>query len=973
MKKQFITLGLMFVAALTLTTNCVKEEGVNLPSEEETGVPFELFAGIETKTATDGSNVFSWVEKDDLAVFYREHGTSGDYSANNKFTFDEGTHFTGTLAAALVDGKNYDWWVLYPYRSAITTPENTDQGALTVLYAQTQKGNSNTEHLAGENFPLYGKATNVAYNEKPTITVNQALAVVKVHVTNNTGAPLTVSSVSLTAPESITGKYYIGFAGATPVFTEAEQASMVAVLKVTDGAAIADGSTADFYIGIKPFTQDAAGELIVTVNGLDKVINLPAGTKFQPGKFKTVNFNYNGVSAYTWVETPIESLTASDLFAIVGNNKNTYALSNDNGTSSAPTAVPVTVSGTILSGGAPANARWTIASDAGSYTFYLNGGTFNWLYCTSSNNGVRVGTNANKLFTISDGYLKNSATNRFVGIYNSADWRCYTNTSGNIANQTFKFYKRVTGSLPEPGMSWSAASATATYSTGNSLAFEAPTLTLGNASSVTYSSSDETIATIDENTGEVTVNLTGNDVKEGSTTISASFAGDATYQAQTVNYTLTVVDSREAVATPTFDPAAGDVAANTVVSFQCGTAGVTFYYTVDGTDPTTASTSGATVTINTTKTVKVLAAKTGYKNSAVASATYIVASGNDGSLEHPYTVPEALAIISGYSNKQKSETEVYVSGIIANVVSYNGTYHSVTYNISEDGTETNMLNIYSGKFVANTPFSSKDQIAEGDDVIVYGYLKLFGTTQEMDLNNYMYSWNGITKALTAGTLTATPDNANKQITVTWGAATGSSETISYAVTCGTQNYNASAAGSHTFTMADYGTYSVTVVATASDAISVTASTSATLNAPGGGSLVIDFESEAASYTDWTFTNMTSKQTSSITAHGGTYYGTTGGKATASITTKDKIAKPSTLTFYVSKQSGNTTSSSWKIQVSSDGSAWTDANTQSATSMAKGEWVEVSKSLSTYSDVYVRVYYTGSTAVRNIDDLILTYN
>lgn len=136
---------------------------------------------------------------------------------------------------------------------------------------------------------------------------------------------------------------------------------------------------------------------------------------------------------------------------------------------------------------------------------------------------------------------------------------------------------------------------------------------------------------------------------------------------------------------------------------------------------------------------------------------------------------------------------------------------------------------------------------------------------------------------------------------------------------------------------------------------------------------IDFESTTNTYTFWTFTNMTSQQTGAITAKGGTYYGTTGGKETASITSKKVIAKPKSITFYVSKQSDNSKSSSWKIQVSSDNTTWTDVKTQSATSMSKGSWVEVTQDLSSYSNVYVRVYYKGSTAVRNIDNLSLTYS
>ena len=133
---------------------------------------------------------------------------------------------------------------------------------------------------------------------------------------------------------------------------------------------------------------------------------------------------------------------------------------------------------------------------------------------------------------------------------------------------------------------------------------------------------------------------------------------------------------------------------------------------------------------------------------------------------------------------------------------------------------------------------------------------------------------------------------------------------------------------------------------------------------------IDFESAAGDYSAWSFSNITSKQTGTITANGGTYYGITGA-ATASVTTISKIASPTSLTAYVSKQTTNTTSSTWYIRVSSNGSTWTNVTSQSATSMSKGDWVEMTADLTDYSDVYVQVYYNGSTAVRNIDDLTLS--
>ena len=133
---------------------------------------------------------------------------------------------------------------------------------------------------------------------------------------------------------------------------------------------------------------------------------------------------------------------------------------------------------------------------------------------------------------------------------------------------------------------------------------------------------------------------------------------------------------------------------------------------------------------------------------------------------------------------------------------------------------------------------------------------------------------------------------------------------------------------------------------------------------------INFEAVPAAYSDWSMTNV-ERSTSAITAHGGTYYGTTGGKATASIQTKAKYANPGVFTCYVSKTTSNTTSSTWYIQVSSDGSEWTNAGTKSATSMTAGSWEKFSADLSSYSNVYVRLYYNGSTAVRTVDDISLT--
>lgn len=195
----------------------------------------------------------------------------------------------------------------------------------------------------------------------------------------------------------------------------------------------------------------------------------------------------------------------------------------------------------------------------------------------------------------------------------------------------------------DPGIMWKksgveSSSDTATLATGDDTM---PTTTLENPHSLTvsYSSTDESVATINASSGVITL------VGGGSTDIKATFAGDATYKSVTKKYTLTVTDSRSTCVTPTFSPGAGSVSANTEVTISSTTTGSTIYYTVDGSTPTTSSAHGtvgdasATVTIDVAKTVKAIAVKDDWKTSSVASATYTISG-----VATPLADPSSVAI-----------------------------------------------------------------------------------------------------------------------------------------------------------------------------------------------------------------------------------------------------------------------------------------------------------------------------------------
>ena len=142
-------------------------------------------------------------------------------------------------------------------------------------------------------------------------------------------------------------------------------------------------------------------------------------------------------------------------------------------------------------------------------------------------------------FGSSDG---SNAITASVGDYSQGEWTGSANSvtftiggsSGNrrIAGISVTYEAGGDPTVPQkvnPELAWSASSASAIVGED----FTAPTLTNPNNVAVTYESTNESVATISAN-GEVSV------VAAGETTIKAVFAGDDTYNAQTVSYTLTV-------------------------------------------------------------------------------------------------------------------------------------------------------------------------------------------------------------------------------------------------------------------------------------------------------------------------------------------------------------------------------------------------------------------------------------------------
>ena len=157
-----------------------------------------------------------------------------------------------------------------------------------------------------------------------------------------------------------------------------------------------------------------------------------------------------------WVLTPLADITTNDLVVITMTKEGTtWAMTNDKGTTAAPVASVVTLSADALAAEPDANLKWVVSNDNGTLTIYPYGTYETWLYCTNTNNGVRVGTGEAKEFTIDTDHLYTTLTKdpRYLGVYDAdADtWRCYTSINSNIEGQTLAFYVKKNANDVLPG------------------------------------------------------------------------------------------------------------------------------------------------------------------------------------------------------------------------------------------------------------------------------------------------------------------------------------------------------------------------------------------------------------------------------------------------------------------------------------------------------------------------------------------
>ena len=130
-----------------------------------------------------------------------------------------------------------------------------------------------------------------------------------------------------------------------------------------------------------------------------------------------------------------------------------------------------------------------------------------------------------------------------------------------------------------------------------------------------------------------------------------------------------------------------------------------------------------------------------YANTCTIASSLITLEGNadiSGTGVTALTAVEANDITQNLSHTDETVVPYLVKGVISQITSYDVTqYARARFYISEDGSTSNEFYCFNAKWLNNTSFTTGNEIAVGDTVVIYGNLQNYnGTTPE--IKGYVY-------------------------------------------------------------------------------------------------------------------------------------------------------------------------------------------------------------------------------------------
>lgn len=533
----------MAVAAVALT-NCTKEIEGPADGQASAGIPFEITASyVETKTTNDGFNT-AWKAGDKMSVFHAEAGQT-DLGANDMFAISaedlESKVFKGTLSTALEAGKSYDWHAFYPYNDKFAAAKldagiigYTNYGATcnsgAVSTGLKQDGNDSMNHLAGDKFPMYGTVSGLAADASVSVDMKHLMSVIELEVTNNASEAVTVTEVLFSAPVHIVGSFYYDTVNDEYEVSDENYCSKTAKLSVASAQPIAKGGKAKFYLAVVPATIEE-GDITMTVT-TDKGTCVKTKTLaadkaeddlvLKAGKIRKMTFAYDAEIVIKTVDLPwIEDFSGNLDDYTIGNGGGTTKIYEEDNLAGG-TAPEIL----IAKGSGSLGVNVDLGGKSGFFTLSFKANKKH-VDVTSVTPGVTVQNllpeDVQGLFVIE---VPENTDILSLNLVNTSSSNVRVDdislVEGKVELQTLVF--------KESAADDAAAVTTLSVVLGDKVT--TPVLT-GAKTAVTYSSSDQSVATVDNN-GSLTV------LAVGTTVITATAAGTSQYLEASASYTLKV-------------------------------------------------------------------------------------------------------------------------------------------------------------------------------------------------------------------------------------------------------------------------------------------------------------------------------------------------------------------------------------------------------------------------------------------------
>ena len=184
---------------------------------------------------------------------------------------------------------------------------------------------------------------------------------------------------------------------------------------------------------------------------------------------------------------------------------------------------------------------------------------------------------------------------------------------------------------------------------------------------------------------------------------------------------ITLLEGEIAVKKPTFSPVETTFFDEVEVSLSCETEGSKIYYTLDGEDPTEASTLyEGSFKLTETTTVKAYAVKGEDKS---------------GIVETTYTKVNVLSVVEALeATPAKGQ---YVLGFITAIEEVSTEYGNATFLMGDEEDAVLTIKAFRVRYLDNTAFTSANQISVGDKVMIYGEIKSYQGENQLGQGSYI--------------------------------------------------------------------------------------------------------------------------------------------------------------------------------------------------------------------------------------------